>query len=94
MAGDDEHEFSSTTWEWRRIKIRRPPEAHKGSTPQAFRWGGLPRRNPRERLMVTVRHRGGPESWWEVEARGRTVRMPGWRSIDELFMEINEGRGH
>ncbi len=90
---EDEQSFPSTTWEWRRVKIRRPPEAHKGSAAKPHRWQSLPRRNARERLILTVSHRGGPESWWQIESRGRTVRMPGWLSIDELFGEINEGSG-
>ena len=80
----------STTWEWRQVRIRRPPEAHSGSQPKAGFWKRFPKRNPREPLKISVSYRGGPECWYEVHARGSVGRYPGYRSIHEIMSDINQ----
>lgn len=47
------------------------------------------RREPRENLTITVRYRGGPECWWEIKARGETVRLPGYVHLHDALMAIN-----
>lgn len=90
--GEIEHQFSSTTWEWRKTKIRRPAGGHSGSAPKALRWFRLPPRDPRQVLTVTVKLRGGPECWYELHARGQVGRFPGWVALHDVMAEINQSQ--
>lgn len=94
LGGMDANEQSnpsslSPTWEWKRVKMRRPAGGHSGSQPKAGRWFRRPPRNPREPLTISVKFRGGPECWYEVHARGCIGRYPGYVSIHEVMAEIN-----
>lgn len=82
---------ASTTWAYKRVKVRRPAGGQKPSGPQARRWALRAPRNPREPLTLTIKYRGGPEAWYEVHARGEIGRMPGVTSIHDLMEEINRG---
>jgi hypothetical protein len=84
-----EQPFSSTTWEWRRVKIRRPAGGQKAPQPKAGRWHRFPARDPRVPLTLTVKFRGGPECWYEVHARGSAGRFIGTTSIHDVMAEIN-----
>ena len=90
---ETEQPFSSTTWEWRRVKIRRPAGGQNGSAPKALRWYRFPPRNPREPLHLTVKFRGGPECWYEVHARGSSGRYIGSTAIHDIMVEINRTLG-
>lgn len=79
----------STTWEWRKVKIRRPPEANEHSRPKGVRWRRFPRRDPRKPITVSLKLRGGPEAWVEVKGRGETNRYPGYVTIAEVLFDIN-----
>lgn len=79
----------SATYEWRRIKIRRPAGGQKSATPEASRLRRLPARDPRTPLTLSISHRGGPESWWEVHCRGAIVRRPGYTTLDDIMRDIN-----
>lgn len=79
----------STTFEWRQVKISRPAGGQKNSAPKALRWFGLPRRNPRDPLHLTIKYRGGPECWVEVHARGRIGRFPGTIQLVDLVKMVN-----
>lgn len=89
LAPDPNECSGSTRYEWKRVKIRRPPEASSTATPKASRLHRLPARNPRDPLHLTITYRGGPESWWEVHVRGTIVRRPGYTSLDDIMREIN-----
>jgi hypothetical protein len=80
----------STTWTWRYGKIATPPEGTQHSRPKGVRWFGLPRRNPRETLRVTMSYRGGPEAWVEVHARGTHGFFPGDRAVVDVLWEITQ----
>lgn len=84
-----EQPFPSTTWEWRKVKVSRPAggqeQRPEGAPLSLYRKP----RSPRVPLKVTVRHRGGPESWWEIEARGRFYRFPGYVCIDDAMRKVN-----
>lgn len=84
-----EQTFPSTTWEWRKVKMARPPEATRHSAPKGRSLRALPRRNRRDPLPVTVKLRGGPESWVELHARGSILRVPGWVSISDVVDMLN-----
>jgi hypothetical protein len=72
-----EHTFPSppTAWDW--VKIERPP-GPKGSVSEAnsFRLK-LAKRAMRRPLPATIRFRGGPQCWVEIQARGRVFRFTG-----------------
>jgi hypothetical protein len=90
--GDGEQPFPSTTWEFKRVKVRRPPEATGTAAAEQRPSGRRRAREPRDPLGVVVRYRGGSECWWQIEARGRTYRFPGWVSIHDALARINAGR--
>lgn len=81
----------STTFEWRRVKIARPPEANGNSRPKGglsyfkalspFDW----RRRP---LTMTVVYRGGAECWVEIRSRGGVLRRPGVTSLIDVVAEL------
>lgn len=79
----------STTWEWRKVRMSRAPQATEHSTPKGRGLRALPRRNRREPLHITVKLRGGPEAWVEVHARGQVLRVPGWTSVSDLVDMVN-----
>lgn len=82
----------STTWRSTPGKIDRAPQATQHSRPKGVRFKGLPRRNPRDPLSVTVVWRGGPEAWVELRARGGVIRVPGHTCIAELVLLLNNAQ--
>jgi hypothetical protein len=88
-SGEAEQLFSSTTWEWRKTKIRRPPDGQQTAPRSGGHWHGLPPRPIRESITLTIRWRGGGECWYEITARGRTGRIPGWLSLHDVMERIN-----
>lgn len=89
---DENTSSPSTRYEFRRVRIGRPAGGQLDSSAKPRPLQRLPRRNPREVLHLTVKHRGGPESWWEFHVRGTIVRRPGYTSLDDLFLDINNAR--
>lgn len=78
----------STTWEWRKVKMKPPPAGHGTARAKRGRWYGLavwPRREP---LTIKVGYRGGPESWWLVTARGRSGVFPGHASLEDVMSDV------
>lgn len=93
QPADDPNDCSaSPTWAWRRVRVRRPPEAHSDSRPKGDHFRRLPRRDPREPLKITVSYRGGSEAWYELHARGGVLRRPGVISLHEIMTIINNDR--
>lgn len=88
-APPDEQPFPSTTWAWKRTKIRTPPAGQTTARAKRGRWYGLatwPRSRP---LTVTISYRGGAESWWLVQARGRNGVFPGHAAIEDVMAAVN-----
>jgi hypothetical protein len=48
----------------------------------------LRRRNPREKLTLTISYRGGAEAWWLIEARGSSGVFPGVAALHDVMREI------
>lgn len=95
MARDDKNRRSaSTTYVWRKVKIS--GGAPEGPAPKAAakRWSGLARRDAKQPLTITLHHRGGAESWWVIQARGRTAAVPGHRALDDVMAELNRTWSH
>lgn len=78
----------STTWAYRLVKIASPPKAPTGTPPQASSKRPSTRWPRRDKLTLTIVHRGGSESWYEVRARGVTWRFPGHRCIEDVMAQI------
>lgn len=79
----------STTYEWRLVRVR-PGAAGQGQAlSEAKLRHALPSRPSRQPLTVVIRHRGGPESWWEIQARGAVWRFPGYVGLDDAMSRIN-----
>ena len=78
---------------WKRVKIRRPPEAHSGSRPKGDYWRRLPPRNGREPLKVSVKYRGGAQAWYEIHARGGVLRVTGDTALHDVMSRINNQGG-
>lgn len=96
MAVDptSEQAFPSTTWAWKRTKIRTPPAGQTTARAKRGRWHGLatwPRTRP---LTVTIRYRGGAESYWLVSCRGRSGVFPGCAALEDVMAQVcNEYSG-
>lgn len=82
----------STTWTWRRVKLRRPAGGQGDSAADRRHPSALRKRNPREPLQVRVVYRGGPEAWWELSARGVTIRRPGSCALHDVLSLFDGSR--
>lgn len=83
-----EQTFSSTIWEWRKVKMKPPPAGHKTARAQRGRWRHL-RQWPRTQgITLTVAYRGGPESYWLVTARGSHGVFPGHACLEDVMHQV------
>ena len=85
---------ASTTWSHEPDKISAAAgRASKGVT-KSPRWGGLARRNPRDKLTITVTYRGGNQCWYLIEGRGTSGVFTGVTALHDVMHEIyNDHRG-
>ncbi len=84
----DEQTFPSTTWQWKRVKMKPPSAGQDGARAKRGRWHGFPVW-PRQRpLTVKIVYRGGPESWWLVTARGRHGVFPGVAALEDVMRQV------
>jgi hypothetical protein len=79
------HVFPSTTWKWTRVKIQPAPEAPAGTARRRRTIMPLTWRNPRKPLTIMVTYRGGGEAWWQLEGRGRCIRIEGSHSLHDAL---------
>lgn len=94
-APELEQVFPSTTWEWRRVRVRAAPAGQDTARAQRGRWHGLTRWPRTQGLTVTIAYRGGPQSWWLVTARGRHGVFPGCAALEDVMaMVFNEAAWH
>lgn len=78
----------STTWEWQNRMIRVPAGGQKAQPAEGGHPQRLPLRNSRKPLTVTITYRGGPECWWELKARGVTIRRPGALALHDVLSQF------
>lgn len=78
----------STTWAFKRVKMRSAPQAKGSGRRRRSPLSGLPPHPPRSPLSVTVVYRGGAECWIELRSRGRVVRRPGSVALYDVLREI------
>lgn len=78
---------ASTTYEWRKVRIRSAPageSAPAGSSTQLGR-----RRRDRYRAhTVVVKYHGGPESSWIVYVGKECWRFPGYTALDDVMARV------
>lgn len=91
MTSIDESNGSSwsPTLEWEFGKIRRRPQRQRDSAKHRQLWRRMSRRNPSAPLTITVEWRGGAEAWVRVSARGSYRNYPGYASIADVVLDIN-----
>lgn len=83
-----EQEFPSTTWAWRKVKMR-PSAGGQERSSRAKRGFLRLYRMPRtEPVRITVEYRGGAESWWLIKARGTHEVFPGHLSLEDVLSRI------
>lgn len=83
----------STTYTWKRVKMTPPRRGPTSTAPKAPLRARLSRWNPRDSLTITVKYRGGSECWYELKARGRTYRVPGYVDLHSVMEGVyNDGR--
>lgn len=85
-ATEVEQSFASTTWQWKRVKMRRPAGGPSSTPPKAS--SRLSRWRPRSPLTITVRYHGGPEAWWCIKARGCEFRFPGHTALHDVMRAV------
>lgn len=91
---DVEHLFPSTTFAWRKVKMKTPPAGQGTVRAQRGRWHGLTTWPRARTLSVSITYRGGPESWWLVNSRGRHGVFPGSAAIEDVMAAVcNEHHG-
>lgn len=90
QAGTTYGRSPSTTWEWKKVKIRRPAGGQQARGPKGRRWYGRSRWDPREPLTLKVSYRGGEECWYEVHSRGSMGRFHGATALHDVMREIHQ----
>lgn len=83
----------STTWDYKNGKFSRPAGRASKNGAKPPRWGRLARRNPRDKLTITVTYRGGNQCWYLVEARGSSGVFPGVLALHDVMREIYNDHG-
>lgn len=86
---DSEQAFSSTTWEWRRVKVTRPPGGQEAGRSASYGFKRLRRSRRDLPVRITVTYRGGAQSWWLVEARGRHQAISGVMAFEDVMRIIH-----
>lgn len=77
----------STTWEWRRVKIRAPRRPQEGSDAAGVT-SKLPEWYRRDPLSIEVVERGGAEAWIRIRSRGREWFVPGHLALYDVLSMV------
>jgi hypothetical protein len=95
MQSNPNERLTSTTWEWRRVKItkRRRPTGHSAAaggsaSPATQRASHLEPREARQPRTVQITYRGGPEAWWELKWANNVVRVSGVIALHDVMREL------
>lgn len=84
----DKEPLTSTTWVWKKVKIRQSAGGHGHSTRAKrgfLRLGRSPRHLP---VRVTLTYKGGAESWWLVQARGESQVFSGSTALEDVMARV------
>lgn len=83
----------STTWRSTRVKVSPAPQATGTARRSRSTWKGRSPWRRRDKLTLKIHYRGGPECWFEIEARGLTGRFIGSDCLYDVMRVIwNDGR--
>lgn len=76
---------ASTTWAWRKVKLRAVPPGQGIASPKATpsRFCLAPKRG--QWLQIEVRYHGGSESSYVLRYRGNSWRFPGWMALADVL---------
>jgi len=83
---------SSTTYEWKKVKIQPPARAQGTARAKRARQTATADSPPRQQTAlrspktVQVKLRGGAEMWWEITWGGTTKRFPGYVQLDDALL--------
>lgn len=83
---------TSTTYAWRKVRVRTPPQAQAARRPKGVS-SALEPWDKRSPLHIEVTYRGGAEAWWQLKARGRVWRRPGHLMLDDVLRSVFDGVG-
>jgi hypothetical protein len=74
--------------------MKPPPAGQDTARAKRGRWWGLVTWPRRRQLTLVIHWRGGPESWWLVQCRGRHGVFPGHAAIEDVMASVcNEWNG-
>jgi hypothetical protein len=68
--------------------MKPPPAGHDTARAQRGRWRRFPIWPRHRSLTLKVKHRGGAESWWLIEARGSHGVFPGHLSFEDVMSQV------
>lgn len=88
MVAESNVSSGSTTWEWRKVRVR-SGAAPAGDSANAVSTSRF--RVPRSRrkpIWIEVKYHGGPESSWVFSYRGLTTRFPGWMALEDALSQV------
>lgn len=80
--------FPSTTWEHKYVKVKRRPQGTEQPRAKRGTFKGLTTLRRTDKVSLTIKYRGGSESWWLVSARGRHVAFPGWLCLEDVMTVV------
>lgn len=90
MDGESNVGAGSTTWTWKRVKIRRPAGGQKPAPRKGHRWKRFGQRDPMQWLTIRVKYSGGAEGWVVIDGRGEKNAYPGYTALIDLVGDINQ----
>jgi hypothetical protein len=91
---DNERVFPSTTFAWKRVKVRRRPgpqgtaRAQRAPSAESSTTARSAARSAREPFTVQMRYRGGAGVWWEVVYAGKTHRFDGGWCFHDVMRQL------
>ncbi len=68
--------------------MKPPPAGHNAARAKRGRWRHLARWPRSQKLAITIKYRGGAESWWLVEARGHHGVFPGHATLEDVMHQV------
>jgi len=68
--------------------MKPPPAGQDRARAKRGQWRRFPTW-PRHRVLtIKIKHRGGAESWWLIEARGCSGVLPGHLALDDVMAVV------
>lgn len=87
------HVFPSTTWEYRKVRVRRVPAPAGDSRLAETSDRSLRARDAHKGMTVVVKYRGGPTASWLIEYRGKVWRFDGALAVHDVLSSLFSPHG-